>query len=430
MATTGALTPALLMKQKSEGDLAVAEIQGLYGPFTFPEKLLQQIWLRGDFALAHATTTDGRTVQVIRPGHWNQLGGPDFKGARLAIGGVAVTGDVEVHLHAADWAAHRHAFDPAYADVVLHVILFPTEERATAGVGGREIPLLVLLPLLNHDLEEYAADEAIERLADHPLMRARRELTSMSAEKLAAEFQHGAEVRWQQKIHYAELRIDRLGWEPACHHTALEILGYRFNRAPMLTVAGAVPLADWACAGEGMGETVYSRFTDTWNKQGVRPANHPRTRLCQYGRWVAARPDWPRRWERFADELPAISLVESRQTATVRRKYRWTELTHHIAAAVFGGEIGGTRFNTLVCDGLLPLLAARVGGDERLAGVWFAWPAGDIPARYARLLRELGVVDKRHRPMSHGVVQGLIQWLLVADQRHEAGLPTTEGGGA
>jgi len=56
--------------------------------------------------------------------------------------------------------------------------------------------------------------------------------------------------------------------------------------------------------------------------------------------------------------------------------------------------------------------------------------AGDLPARYARLLRELGVVGKRQQPMCHGVAQGLIGWLLDADQRHEASLPTTEGGGA
>ena len=410
--------------------MAVAEIQGLYGPFSFPEKLLQQIWGRGDFDLAHAVATDGRPVHVIHPGRWNQLGGPDFKGARLSIGGVNLIGDVEVHLHAADWAAHRHGFDPAYDDVVLHVVLFPTEDLATRGVEGREIPLLVLLPLLNHDLEEYAAEEAIERLADHPLIRARRELTAMSAEELMTEFLRCAELRWQQKVHYAKLRISRLGWESACHHTVLEILGYRFNRASMLTVAGALPLADWAGAGEGFADQVYLRFTDHWCKQGVRPANHPKTRLRQYARCAAARADWPQRWMDFAGELPSLALAESTQTATVRRKYRWAGLTGRIAATVFGGEIGGTRFNTVVCDGLLPLLAAQAGGAERLEGVWYALPTGDLPAKYARLLRELGVVDKGHRPMSHGVVQGLIHWLLVADQRHEAGLPTAEGGGA
>ena len=104
---------------------AVAEIQGLYGPFSFPEKLLQKIWLRGDFNRAAAVTTDGRRVTVLQPGKWNRLGGPDFRGARLRLDdGPEFTGDVELHLRASDWAAHAHVADRAYDGVVLHVVLF------------------------------------------------------------------------------------------------------------------------------------------------------------------------------------------------------------------------------------------------------------------------------------------------------------------
>src|SRR5687768_3950035 len=63
--------------------LAVSEIQGLYGAFSFPEKLLQKIWLRGDFNRAAAVTCDGRRIRIVHPGKWNLLGGPDFLGTRL-----------------------------------------------------------------------------------------------------------------------------------------------------------------------------------------------------------------------------------------------------------------------------------------------------------------------------------------------------------
>jgi len=407
----------------------VAEIQGLYGPFSFPEKLLQQIWSRGDFDLSRAITADGRAVQILYPGNWNHLGGPDFKNARLQIGEAEVTGDVEVHLRAADWRSHNHAADPAYNRVVLHVILFPTDEKMTVGADQTEIPLLVLLPLLNHDLEEYAADEVIERLADHPLAQARRELTQMPIAKLEAELQRCVEIRWRQKVHYAKLRIERLGWDEACHHTALEILGYRFNRAPMLAVAGAWALAEWSGAGGELAETAYNHFVDRWNKQGVRPANRPRTRLRQYARWVAACPGWPRRLAELAATLPQIALREAVQTATVRRAHCWPGLEQRVVETIFCGEIGGTRLNTIVCDGLLPLLAAQKGADG-LAGVWYAWPAGDVPAKYSRLLRELGVVDRQRRPLSHGVVQALIGWLLAADERRDESHTTTVGSGA
>lgn len=318
----------------------------------------------------------------------------------------------------------------AYARVVLHVILFPTEDLVTVGVEGRGIPLLVLLPLLNHDLEEYAAEEAVERLADHPLAQARRELVALPLEKLEAELSRNAEMRWQQKVRFAKLRIERLGWEGACHHVALEVLGYRFNRAPMLAVAGAAPLTDWVGGGEQFVDAIYERFALHWSKQGVRPFNHPRARLRQYARCLAARPDWPQRLMALADKLPSVTLTDSVKTAAARRRYGVCALARRLAGEVLSDEIGGTRFNTLVCDGFLPLLAAQVGDAARLVGLWQVWPVGDIPARFSQLLRELGVVDRRARPMSHGVVQGLIGWLLVADEGLQASHPTDEGGGA
>jgi hypothetical protein len=418
------------MNQKCVEGRGVAEIQGLYGPFSFPEKLLQQIWLRGDFDLSRARTTDGRAIKVQHPGRWNLLGGPDFKDARLTIGGDELIGDVEVHLHAADWAAHRHAVDPAYAKVVLHVVLFPTEDLLTTGMEGRAIPLLVLLPLLNHDLEEYAADEAVERLADHPLAQARRELVALPVEKLEAELLSRAGERWRQKVHYAKMRLARLGWEAACHHAVLEILGYRFNRAPMLAVAGATPLADWIGEGEALADEMHERFASHWSKQGVRPLNHPRARLRQYARCIGARPDWPQRLARLARTLPEVPMAAAVQTAAARRRHGLTALARQLSIEVFGGAIGGTRFNTVVCDGLLPLLAAQEAEQGRLRGLWHMWPVGDIPARFSQLLRELGAVDRRSRPLNHGVVQGLIGWLLVADDRLEVARPTEEGSGA
>ena len=163
---------------------AVAELQGLYGAFTFPERLLQQIWQRSDYDTTHAHTADGRLLKIRYPGRWNHLGGPDFAGARLNIGGQEISGDVELHLNAQDWYAHGHASNPTYDNVILHVVLFPCEEACTAGAHGQMIPILCLLPRLHHGLEEYAADAAIEQLAGRPLHRAQEKLGLLSNREL------------------------------------------------------------------------------------------------------------------------------------------------------------------------------------------------------------------------------------------------------
>src|SRR5690606_28261534 len=134
------------------------------------------------------------------------------------------------------------------------------------------------------------------------------------ATECAAVLRRHSSARWREKVHFAGLRRQRLGWEEACHHAALEVLGYRFNRAPMLRIAGEWPLTRWAngnvdtervCAGEAEG----------WSLQGVRPANHPRTRLRQYAAWCRERPGWPAGVRELAAGWPVLEREEGTRTA-------------------------------------------------------------------------------------------------------------------
>lgn len=375
-------------------DGMVAEVQGLYGAFSFPERLLQKLWSRGDFDATAAKLADGRSVRVLHPGKWNHLGGPDFSGARLVIDGREISGDVELHLHEREWTAHGHSADRAYDRVVLHVILFPCAETETTGADGRKIPVLCLLPVLHHGLEEYAAEEAIERLAGRPLHRAQEILGALSHQELDTLLRDHARKRWQAKVHFARARTKRLGWEGACHHAALEILGYRFNRAPMLAAATAWPLAAWTERRVAPDE-VFAVLAERWSLHGVRPLNHPQRRLEQYARWCAARPDWPRRLRSSGGS------GELARSAAGRVRLR---------EALCDGVISGSRFDNLMGDGFMPLLAADTGLD--LESVWAGWYAGDAPESAVRVLRTLGVFGGRGRPVSQGPVQGLLGWML------------------
>jgi hypothetical protein len=331
-------------------------------------------------------------------------------------GGEVRVGDVELHLHAEDWSAHGHARDRAYDGVILHVVLFPPPPGAkTMGNAGREIPVLALLPWLHHDLEEYAAEEAVEHLANRPVARIFEELGKLPLAELDRKLRGHAERRWLQKVHFARLRVQRLGWESACHHTALEILGYRFNRAPMLRIAGRWPLAAWT-AGAVDPEEVVASETEGWVVQGVRPANHPRTRLRQYAAWTAARGDWSFRLAAWGKALPVVA--DGDDTGRVRRSGGFRALRDEISAQICGAGMGGTRFDNLVCDGFLPLLAADGGRNE--FGFWFHWFAGDLPEFVVRALRDLGIFGGPRRPASHGAAQGLLGWLIETEHQTSA----------
>lgn len=414
------------MSGHPEERAVVAEIQGLEGSFSFAERLLQGIWARGDFDRTRAVTADGRTVKIVRPGTWNRRGGPDFLEATLEIGGHRVQGDVELHLRAADWAAHGHRDDPNYSRVVLHVVLFPPQASApmTSGAGETKIPVLALLPLLYRSLEEYAEEDAVERLADHPLAKAQETLLALSSDEQRVALEACAWQRWRQKIRFAEKRIERLGWREACHQTTLEILGYRFNRGPMLLLATENPLDRWPGAGAGENlEYLCATYAPRWNRQAVRPANHPKTRLRQYAAWTAAVPDWPDRLQRLTEKLSAQPMEAEgaggqAKTAIVRQRLQLAKLVLQMRSEIGGNAVGGTRWLTLLADGFWPLAAARQGGDASpLRLYWYHGYMGDLPESIPRLIGALGLTDRRLSPLCHGLAQGLLGWIWREEER-------------
>ncbi|HEY4246718.1 MAG TPA: DUF2851 family protein [Lacunisphaera sp.] len=392
----------------------VAEIQGLYGPFTMAERVVQKIWLQRDFDHHHAILTDGRILQIRTTGVWNLLGGPDFRAARLAIGGVECTGDVEVHFHAGDWDAHGHVRDAAYDRVALHVVLFPpgVDERPALNKSGEPIPTLVLLPLLYRDLEEYASDDALEALTERDEWRFFAELAGRPFGEMQSLIRDRAQQRWRQKVYFAKLRIGKLGWEAALHHTALEILGYKRNRAPMLSVATRYPIESWR---KGVDvQTVFSEHELQWQFHGIRPANQPLHRLLQYERWINYRPDWPEKVTGlFASPLAANPAAPS--TRAARKLIDLPEWRKLLSEALTGDVLGGTRFDNLICDGLLPLLSANTGSD--LFFVWFHWFVGDVPDQIRRMMPKLGLVDGQMQPFCHGYARGLLGWFLESEAR-------------
>ena len=86
------------------------------------EQLLQYVWKHKILPLECLETTDGKALEIIDPGLHNRNAGPDFFNAKLRIGNTMWVGNVEIHEHSRDWFRHGHDSDPAYDNVVLHVV--------------------------------------------------------------------------------------------------------------------------------------------------------------------------------------------------------------------------------------------------------------------------------------------------------------------
>lgn len=85
------------------------------------EEFLYYLW---KFSLFNKDikTCSGDDIRIISPGLRNTDSGPDFINSRIRIGTTFWAGNVEIHIKASDWLRHGHDSDPAYDNVIMHVV--------------------------------------------------------------------------------------------------------------------------------------------------------------------------------------------------------------------------------------------------------------------------------------------------------------------
>jgi hypothetical protein len=87
------------------------------------EAFLHSLWKYKKLKTNQLSTTHGETLQILKTGLHNETeSGPDFFNAEVVIDGQHWVGNLEIHIKSSDWYAHHHETDPAYDNVILHVV--------------------------------------------------------------------------------------------------------------------------------------------------------------------------------------------------------------------------------------------------------------------------------------------------------------------
>jgi hypothetical protein len=106
------------------------------------EDFLHYLWKHRQFDLSDLKTEQKEELEIIHPGYHNPNAGPDFLDARLRINGTLWAGNVEIHIASSDWYKHGHQNDPAYDNVILHVVF--NQDKEVQAPEGTVIPSLTL----------------------------------------------------------------------------------------------------------------------------------------------------------------------------------------------------------------------------------------------------------------------------------------------
>ena len=201
------------------------------------EDLLYYIWEFQQFKPKKLKTANGLPIKVVKRGTRNKHAGPDFLEATLCLNGKEHRGPIEMHVKSSDWYAHAHQKDPAYQDVILHVVW---EHNKLVQVNDRVIPTLVL--------SDYVASSLLERYQmlmeeQHPIAcRAQLPLIAQ------AQWQKVAKRALVQKLNSRYNKI--AGWlarynndsEETTYRALAYNFGFSVNSTPFLALSEKVPL--------------------------------------------------------------------------------------------------------------------------------------------------------------------------------------------
>lgn len=118
------------------------------------EDFLHYLWKFQKLSGNKFFTTAGERLYICHPGLHNMDSGPDFFNAQLELDGQLWAGNVEIHINSSDWFAHRHETDPAYDNVILHVVW--KHDTEVFRKDGTIIPTFILKNHLDQrTLEQY-----------------------------------------------------------------------------------------------------------------------------------------------------------------------------------------------------------------------------------------------------------------------------------
>jgi hypothetical protein len=385
------------------------------------EQVLSAIWQAQWIRREGLRTLDGRAVRVVYRGRWSHGFGPDFRDALLVFDdGPLLRGDIEVHRHASDWAAHGHERDERYAAVILHVTLEPAPV-ACRRADGEALPQLALASYLMGPVERFEppATLPLGALGEGPCAG---HVVSTEPARLLQTVRAAGLARLRRKAAVVEASFGVATPDQSFYAGLLEALGYAENREPALALAAALPLqtlddlsfglpparmrlrlaalllgaggfvpwrgpaglaldAAWAADLEREWAAVGAPWRQpghrppAWQVGRVRPANHPARRLLGLAVLLAAHG--PAR-------LPSALLQLLVEAATAPRA-----LIATCGAALptdAGGAagpvtlIGSDRAREIVVNVVLPHALARAAtcGDGRLAAAAEA-AAGALP---------------------------------------------------
>jgi len=202
------------------------------------EDFLYYLWRTKRFDLNELKTTSGDEITIQNGGELNHDAGPDFLNARIKIGDTLWAGNVEMHLKSSDWISHKHHQDPAYDNVILHVVL--EEDQTIVRNCGEQISCLELrkrVPPKISKIYNKLLQNGHWIPCQHLIHKVPEITRNLWLDRLLVE-------RLEIKISEMEksLALNQNNWEETFYQFLARNFGMKINAEPFEQLAKSIPL--------------------------------------------------------------------------------------------------------------------------------------------------------------------------------------------
>lgn len=348
---------------------------------SFKEDFLHYIWKFQKYDHIDLQTEKGKKITIIHPGYHNDDAGPDFLNARIKIDHNLWAGNIEIHKHSSEWKQHNHHLDPAYDNVILHVVY--EDDKPVTYRNNKLIPTLVLKKRIKENMiRQY------QNLVFNPSwIPCGSKINSVETIIKSFWLSRMASERLEEKTQriIPSLEILKNDWDRLSYHLIAQYFGLKVNNeafkrliesipfevilkykdgnekleALLLGHANLLQLANDQYSNRLQKEydflakkhKLYKMQSHEWKFSRMRPTNFPGLRIAQLAQLIH------REGRIFQKILSVSSLVELRKLFSAKapsywdQHYRLGKLSKH-----YPKQIGIKTTDILIINVAIPLI--------------------------------------------------------------------------
>lgn len=264
------------------------------------EEYLHLLWKLKRIPITQLKLSDGRPLEVLDFGWYNTASGPDFFNGKIKIDGIIWSGNIEMHINSSDWYTHQHQFDPAYDNVILHVVFHHDREVI---VNHEALPTLELKTLI--DEQHYFQYQQLN-LAN-TWIACEKQLSKIQAITIQQQLENALAMRLERKAKYLQIQLKILRGNELqlIYELIARVFGLKVNELPfaelckklpfqllknkplneiqclLLGVAGLIPSnKEWIYLKQKYELITMNPYS--WKKKGLRPPSFPEKMLSKF----------------------------------------------------------------------------------------------------------------------------------------------------